>query len=150
MGYQLLATKKSVCLLASFAYATLAFGQTDQQEQAIDLGIRLKTKVPILVSSPYLCPILPGQELCNKPISLAWETPRRGDYCLWDITNQSEIKCWEQQWSGITELPFQSSHSITYQLRDAANTRQLAEVKVIVLEKLNQKSKRKRHLWRVF
>ena len=146
----MLLIERSVCLLAGIAYATAVTGQADKQESAIDLGIRLKTKVPILVSSPYLCPILPKQDLCSKLISLAWETPRRGDYCLWDTSNQSKIKCWEQQWSGIIEIPFQSSYSITYQLRDTANTRKLAEVKVIVLEKLNQKSKRRRPFWRVF
>lgn len=133
-------------MLATIFNINTTVGQSDTQGN----GIRLKTEVPILVSSPYLCPIVPGSKRCNKLVSLAWETPRLGNYCLWDATNQKKISCWEQQWSGIIEIRFQSSHSITYQLINKDNTKKLAEVKVIVLEKLNQNIKRKRPFWKIF
>ena len=141
---------KCVLFLLVASYSAFVDGQTEENMSSIDLGIKLKTEVPIMVSSPYLCPKLPEQKICQQSISIAWETPRRGDYCLWDKNNQTKLECWEQQWSGIIQIDFNSAFSITYQLRDSANTRTLAEVKVLVLEKLEQKLKRKRPFWRFF
>lgn len=126
----------------------------DIQAEALadNLDIRLKTEIPTLVASPALCELQKGQTACQMDVTLLWETPRAGHYCLWASEQDSPLACWQNSWSGSYGLPFASAKQLSFWLTLGVEGGIVASTTISVTRALEQRmrAKRRRGFWRVF
>ena len=126
--------------------------QAYANEPPLTLDIELRTEVPTLIASPELCEFQKGDTDCQMKASLLWETPRSGDYCLWDKEQKEPLECWANSWSGSYSLDFSSDHDRIYWLTRGLKGTVAAQVVISITWPLEQrlKAKRRRGFWRVF
>ncbi|GGA89737.1 hypothetical protein GCM10011369_34890 [Neiella marina] len=142
-----------LAIVSCFASASV-FANTGESNGATDdsLNIELNTEIPTLQASPALCELVKGQSLCEMNLTLIWETPRAGHFCLWDSQLTEPLRCWRDDWSGTHALPFSSEQDRTYWLTRGPDGSVAAQTTVAITWALEQRlrAKRRRAFWRVF
>lgn len=105
-----------------------------------------------LVSSPGFCELAQGQTHCESVITLIWESPTLGDYCIWDANDSVPMQCWENQVTGTIETVFHSDKKRKYILKQGESGVVVVETSVAVTGSLQQRqrAKRRRKFWRMF
>ena len=116
----------------------------------------ITTKIASIVASPNSCTLDPLEEVCEMTFHLLWETPNKGNYCLFlDDDEDQPISCWEDKKRGSIPLEYFAhilENNKTYLLMDK-NRQIIAVVTVPVTGTLKQRQRaqrRRRGFWRMF
>jgi len=116
------------------------------------LTIELKTLVPTLIASPNTCELSQGEQRCQQQVSLIWEVPKAGHFCLWQKANNQLLKCWDNVWSGTHSIAINSEQSQSFYLTRGDKGVVVATTSLAVISALEQRlrAKRRRGFWRLF
>lgn len=105
-------------------------------------------KTAPLIALPDTCVALREGRNCYADVTLTWEQPNIGNYCLRDATSKYIMQCWLKQQQGVFEYTFDSKQSIAFELFDS-NTAQVVATAEVKLHWVYQNRQKKRR-WRVF
>ena len=112
----------------------------------------LSTEIAFSVQ-PQQCVTLRQGRDCFANITIQWQKSTEQALCLYQIiTNkadtQKQLICWPKSTNGQTNLSFESSNNLTYQLRTLKDKKLVAEAEVVVSWVHKNTTKRRR--WRLF
>ena len=105
-------------------------------------------KTAPLIALPYTCVALREGRNCYADVTLSWQQPTIGNYCLRDATSKYIMQCWLKQQQGVFEYTFDSQQSISFELFDS-NTAQVIATTEVKLQWVYQNRQKKRR-WRLF
>lgn len=105
-------------------------------------------KTAPLVALPDTCVALREGRNCYADVTLTWQLPTMGNYCLRDATSKYIMQCWLKQQNGMFEYTFDSQQSISFELFDS-NTAQVMGSTEVKLQWVYQNRQKKRR-WRLF
>lgn len=105
-------------------------------------------KAAPLVALPDTCVALREGRNCYADVTLTWQLPTMGNYCLRDATSKYIMQCWLKQQNGMFEYTFDSQQSISFELFDS-NTAQVMGSTEVKLQWVYQNRQKKRR-WRLF
>lgn len=105
-------------------------------------------KTAPLIALPDTCVALREGRNCYADITLSWQQPTIGNYCLRDATSKYIMQCWLKQQQGVFEYTFDSQQSISFELFDS-NTAQIIATTEVKLQWVYQNRQKKRR-WRLF
>lgn len=102
---------------------------------------------------PQQCVTLRQGRACFATITVQWQKNTPQSVCLYQhnkqqLGNKQPLHCWKSDRQGLTTIEFQSTQSLTYQLRAQESNTLLAETEVMV-GWLHKNTNRRRH-WRLF
>lgn len=102
----------------------------------------------VMSAQPARCITLNQGRTCFATVTLNWQTPQIGDYCVYTQTQKKLIHCWKSSRQDSTIFEFESSENIHYQLVSSKSKQVIAETAVEV-SWVHKASPRKRR-WRLF
>lgn len=102
---------------------------------------------------PQQCVTLRQGRDCFATITLQWQKASEQSLCLYQvnkkqINNKQQLRCWQKSRTGQVSIEFESSDSLTYQLRTLQEDHLVAETEVVV-SWLHKNTTRRRR-WRLF
>ena len=101
---------------------------------------------------PQQCVTLRQGRDCFATITVQWQKSSAQSLCLYQVNkkqfNKKQLKCWEKNQQGQTSIEFESSDTLTYQLRTQQGDHLVAQTEVMV-SWLHKNTTRRRH-WRLF
>lgn len=109
----------------------------------------LQTDTNILTITPTRCVALRQGQTCYLEVEVTWNTLKKGDYCLINLTTGVLNRCWKNQSSGHLLLDFEGTNSNDFALREQAQSTDLARAKIIVAWVFSS-SKRNKSNWKLF
>ena len=132
---------KRISLLITLLSASHALAQTAPERSA----------VTSLLASPGVCVIGDEQQVCEMNLSLLWETPVAGNYCIWIADQPEPLKCWQDSWTGVYSMTFRSAGQVEFIMTTSTNE-VVSRVEVRVIGELEQRirARRRSGFWRVF
>ena len=138
-------------ILLSFATGVSAQQSTLAVAEQDSLAIELNTLIPTLIASPSTCE-LKQPPRCKLTVSLIWEVPKAGHFCLWQQSNGQLLNCWQNVWSGTYAIEIDSEQSLTFYLTRTEQGQAIATTTVAIISPLEQRlrAKRRRGFWRLF
>jgi hypothetical protein len=101
-----------------------------------------------LVALPDTCVALREGRNCYADITLTWQQPVIGNYCLRDATSKYIIQCWLKQKKGTFNYAFDSQKSVSFELFNS-NTSKIIGTSEVKLQWVYQNRQKKRR-WRLF
>jgi hypothetical protein len=115
-----------------------------------------RIKIASIVASPNSCALEPLEEVCEMTFHLLWETPKKGNYCLYLADEfDTPIKCWKKTERASIQLTYFAhilENSKNYLLID--NSPQTIAVVVVpvtgTLKQRQRAQRRRRGFWRMF
>ncbi len=115
-----------------------------------------RIKIASIVASPNSCALEPLEEVCEMTFHLLWETPKKGDYCLYLADEfDTPIKCWKETERASVQLTYFAhilENSKNYLLID--NDQQTIAIVVVpvtgTLKQRQRAQRRRRGFWRMF
>lgn len=102
----------------------------------------------ILDATPNKCVALREGSSCYAVVTLHWQQPIVGDYCLRNIDSKKVMQCWLSQQGGSHTYEFNSTHTQHFELINTQTA--LAVSKTEVLVNWVYTSKQKKRRWRLF
>lgn len=114
---------------------------TTQQEAHITLETAL-------LAQPAKCVTLTQGRTCFATVTLRWQAPQNGNYCIYQSGELAALQCWQAQQSDTMVFEFESNKTIEYQLIALEHNRIIAQAQVEV-SWVHKASPRKRR-WRLF
>ena len=144
-----------VLILLSASSMSANLLPTKQTTNKIQTKTKL-IKIASIVASPNSCALEPLEEVCEMTFHLLWETPIKGDYCLYLVDEfDTPIKCWKKTERASVQLTYFShilESSKNYILID--NSQQTIAVVVVpvtgTLKQRQRAQRRRRGFWRMF
>lgn len=106
IGTRTLSFALLVCAAVSFQYSSAS-----ELNTAASLNIQ-----------PSRCIALREGQTCYQTLSIEWQTPETGEYCLYDLEANILIHCWQQASQGVYEFEFEGNKSVQYVLMDRDKT----------------------------
>lgn len=102
---------------------------------------------------PQQCVTLRQGRDCFATITVQWQKTSAQSLCLYQVNknqldNKQPLKCWTKSQQGQTRIEFESSDTLTYQLRTQQGDHLVAQTEVVV-SWLHKNTTRRRH-WRLF
>lgn len=101
---------------------------------------------------PQQCVTLRQGRDCFATITVQWQKSSAQSLCLYQVNkkqfNKKQLKCWGKNQQGQTSIEFESSDTLTYQLRTQQGDHLVAQTEVVV-SWLHKNTTRRRH-WRLF
>lgn len=102
---------------------------------------------------PQQCVTLRQGRDCFATITVQWQQTSPQSLCLYQINkkqpdNKQQLHCWDKKHQGLTHIEFESSDTLTYQLRTQPGDHLVAQTDVVV-SWLHKNTTRRRH-WRLF
>ncbi len=105
-------------------------------------------KLKILNATPNKCVALREGRACYAVVTLNWQRPSDGDYCLRNRDNKHIIQCWINKNSGNFEYEFDSKTSQHFELINTTTGQSFGQTEVKVHWVYQNKQKKRR--WRLF
>ena len=141
-------------LLFIVLFITLGHIKAEEQPNETEQlsNVKLKTYVPTLMVSPLVCEVPAYEEFCHLSVSLIWETPKAGHYCLYFVEQDTFLKCWENSWSGIYNFGFSANANGHFFLTRGKNGSIAAKATINILGTIEQQEDAisKQGVWRIF
>lgn len=106
-------------------------------------------KMPILKVTPSQCVALTHGQKCYIEAQLKWQTPTKGNYCLFSSQQKEPLFCWIKQNQGQYSQEFASNKNIEFSLRLEAAQDNTASNQLKVTW-VHQKQGKPRMWWRLF
>lgn len=97
---------------------------------------------------PAKCVTLTQGRQCFSTVTFTWQTPIKGNYCIYQVGNKKALDCWFNQQQNTTTFEFESSQTVHYQLVAYDFDKVIAET-AIEVSWVHKASPRKRR-WRLF
>lgn len=102
---------------------------------------------------PQQCVTLRQGRDCFATLTVQWQKSAEQSLCLYQVSknisnNKQQLICWQKSLTGQVSIEFESSDTLTYQLRTQQGDHLLAETEVVV-SWLHKNTTRRRH-WRLF
>ena len=113
--------------------------------QQIPAELKLNT---VLSVTPAKCITLTQGRQCFATVTLRWQAPTKGNYCLYRIGQKEAVDCWYNQQQNTITFEFESSKSVQYNLV-VNNSEQVIANTQIEVSWVHKASPRKRR-WRLF
>jgi hypothetical protein len=107
-----------------------------------------QTPTPSLVAQPDTCVALREGRSCYADVTLTWQQPKIGNYCLRDATTKYIMQCWLKQQTGNFNYEFDSQQTVVFELFDSDTSLVIADAEV-KLQWVYQNRQKKRR-WRLF
>jgi hypothetical protein len=99
---------------------------------------------------PSICVSYDSGEPCVMMLNISWAGGAGEAVCLNTAADAAYLTCWNNQVAGETELPYEDSGNVVYQLVSMQNNRILAEAEVQVISRdLRDSRRRRRHVWSI-
>jgi hypothetical protein len=117
----------------------------EKKAQSKPASLKLTT---VISAQPARCITLNQGRKCFATVTLNWQTPQIGDYCVYAQAQKKLIHCWKSSRQDSTIFEFESSENIHYQLISSESKQVIAETAVEV-SWVHKASPRKRR-WRLF
>lgn len=102
-----------------------------------------------LTLSPKGCVALRKGQVCYQKTELKWQHPKRGNYCLIQLSNKSVLQCWNNQNQGRYAFDFQSTQDEEYVLA-VKDSQQIIKRTNMLVSWVFKSSKRPKSSWRLF
>jgi len=115
----------------------------------VDASEAKQNQATVFKFSSSRCVALRQGQTCYSDIKISWRIANKQDVCLVDSTQETRLKCWSGQASGIFEFEFQSPESRDYVLRTQRRNVDLAHHRIQVAW-VYKASKRTKSSWRLF
>lgn len=132
-----------------FAVSPYALGQSVAEVHDADMHVPASSKPYwVLNAVPDTCVTLQQGNECFQPITVSWQAPMSGDYCVHLSGEPKPLQCWQSATSGHYLFEFRSSRSRSMQLRRANQADDLDTAAVDV--KWVYRQRRAGIRWRVF
>jgi len=129
--------------LGLFSY--LPSAQAQEADNA--LSATLDTQV-LFSAKPASCVALRQGRTCFAPVSLIWQAPKLGNYCIVEQDSNNTIACWNNSKSNTATFEFESKTKRVYQLIHKGEQAVIAQTSIDV-SWVHKASPRKRR-WRLF
>lgn len=113
--------------------------QTVQSTSASEINFTAK---------PANCVALHQGRKCYARVTLQWQVPQQGNFCIYQKVSNKVIQCWENSNGNQIQFEFESSVKLEYQLVAIEKNRVLAETAIDV-SWVHKATPRKRR-WRLF
>lgn len=97
---------------------------------------------------PASCVALHQGRTCFAQLSLNWQTPGAGDFCIYLKDSHQLVHCWNNSRGNLVSFEFESKKKIVFQLVKKGHKNVLAETSVDV-SWVHKATPRKRR-WRLF
>lgn len=102
---------------------------------------------------PQQCVTLRQGRDCFATITVQWQKPTKQSLCLYQVNKKNsddkqKLQCWDKMQQGQTIFEFESSDTLTYQLRTKHDDQLIDETEVVV-SWLHKNTTRRRR-WRLF
>jgi hypothetical protein len=131
-----------ICILV----ASKVIAQEDKQTQ---LTAQLTPTSNIIFSAkPANCVALHQGRTCYATVAIQWQTPVKGNFCLYQKTTNKVLQCWQNSQGNQIQFEFESNVKHEYQLIAEETKRIIAETAVNV-SWVHKATPRKRR-WRLF
>ncbi len=130
-------------LLVFFSSITTISAQQIQSNKQATL-----TTAVVFSAKPANCVALHQGRQCYAKVSLQWNTPSVGDFCIYEKISSKVLQCWKGSRGNNVQFEFESSSKVEYQLVEIDNDKVLAETAINV-SWVHKASPRKRR-WRLF
>jgi hypothetical protein len=101
-----------------------------------------------LSAMPAKCITLTQGRQCFASVTLRWQAPIKGNYCIYQEGKKQALDCWYNQQQNTTTFEFESSKSLQYKLV-AYDQEQVIAQALIEVSWVHEASPRKRR-WRLF
>ncbi|AZQ83242.1 DUF3019 domain-containing protein [Colwellia sp. Arc7-635] len=101
-----------------------------------------------LSAMPAKCITLTQGRQCFASVTLRWQAPVKGNYCIYQEGKKQALDCWYNQQQNTTTFEFESSKSLQYKLV-AYDQDQVIAHALIEVSWVHEASPRKRR-WRLF
>jgi len=109
--------------------------------------------IATLTMSPEQCIALNQGQTCYQTVVANWQVDKMGDYCLFEQKQSTPLACWKNRKSGQAKIIFESTETVTFDLRlkpiKNISHETLVEADITVNWVYSNK-KRKRSTWRLF
>jgi hypothetical protein len=131
-----------LCLFSASEVFAQENSQVNQTVQSIpDNEITFTAK-------PANCVALHQGRKCYARVSLQWQVPQQGNFCIYQKVSNKVIQCWKGSNGNQVQFEFESSVKLEYQLVAIEKNRVLAETAIDV-SWVHKATPRKRR-WRLF
>jgi len=117
------------------------------QQEKIGNPITLISTVE-LTAKPANCVALHQGRKCYAKVSLLWQVPKVGNFCIYQKITHKVIQCWKNSRGNQVDFEFESSEKLEYQLISIEKNHVLAETAIDV-SWVHKATPRKRR-WRLF
>ena len=97
---------------------------------------------------PEQCVTLRQGRNCFATVELAWKSPSKHSFCLYQEGKNKQLGCWQNNDEVQITIEFESNKSIKYQLRAVSDNKIIAETKVVVSWQHKNTTRKRR--WRLF
>ncbi|UUO24419.1 DUF3019 domain-containing protein [Colwellia sp. M166] len=105
-------------------------------------------KVSGLSAMPTKCITLTQGRQCFATVTLRWQAPVKGNYCIYQVGKNKALDCWYNQQQNTTTFEFESSKTVQYKLvaYDQEQTIAYTHIEVSWVHKASPRKRR----WRLF
>ncbi|PKI13898.1 DUF3019 domain-containing protein [Colwellia sp. 12G3] len=97
---------------------------------------------------PEQCVTLRQGRDCFATVELAWQSPSKQSFCLYQEGKKQQLGCWQDNDNVQIKIEFESNKSIKYQLRAVSDNKIIAETQVEVSWQHKNTTRKRR--WRLF
>lgn len=101
-----------------------------------------------LTAIPDTCVALREGRSCYADVTINWQQPLSGNYCLRDADTKHIIQCWLRQQHGEFSYAFDSVHTVSFELINSDNGKKIATTQVQL--QWVYKNRKKKRRWRLF
>ncbi|WP_158224604.1 DUF3019 domain-containing protein [Agaribacterium haliotis] len=103
----------------------------------------------VLDVQPNRCIALHRGQDCYQKLTVSWQTPEVGDYCLQVLDGPGVLQCWQGLRQGQMKLEFADSKAWNFELVEQGKIRSLAEAE-LELVWVYKRTKKISTGWRLF
>ena len=137
---------KGIALL--FYVTLITFIPVSNAEEKLAITDKIEFRV-----QPQQCVTLRQGRDCFATVTVQWKKSSAQSLCLYQVNkkqldNKQQLQCWKKIHQGQASIEFESSDTLTYQLRTQQGDHLVAETEVVV-GWLHKNTTRRRH-WRLF
>lgn len=104
--------------------------------------------IPLLLAMPAKCVTLTQGRQCFATVTLNWQAPIIGNYCIYQVGTNKALDCWYNQQKNTITFEFESNKSVQYKLVENSSELVIADARIEV-SWVHKASPRKRR-WRLF
>lgn len=128
--------------LSALVFALLAFtADVCAAQPAFDYELNIRPSICVSYDSTAPCAML---------LKIDWTGDSRQAVCLKQADEDATLTCWNNVLAGNTEVPYEDTEDLEYQLVSMQNNAVLAEAEVRVISRdLRDSRRRRRHVWSI-
>ena|GEM_PF-979234 len=101
--------------------------------------------------APRICVLAEQMAECRETVRFTWKTDKLRSVCLYRLSDNEMIKCWQQVSEGELEIGIEAGESIIFELRDLdTDLLVLAQTEFKVMRDVKKYRRGRRNPWSFF